>query len=195
MDYPDFIQSFAAIARPVILLEGRRTIDKPSAALAMRLGAKLAGDLPHAIFRSGNATGSDEAFSQGVASIAPERLEIIAPYATHRLRDRIAGARYVALSDIKTGSASLVAPTIAASPDNKRIFRDGKVPPAVKAKGDYLLRDTLKVLGSSTLQSANAALFFIDKADPMAGGTGHTIRVCQSLKLPIHFQSTWNQWL
>lgn len=195
MNYSDFIQSFATIDRPVILLEGRRTIDKPSAALAMQLGTKLAGDLPHAIFRSGNATGSDEAFSRGVSKIAPERLEIIAPYASHRLRDRIAGARYVALSDIQAERASLLASTIAASPDNKRIFRDGNVPPAIKAKGDYLLRDTLKVLGSNTLQPANAALFFIDEADPMAGGTGHTIRVCQSLKLPIHFQSTWNQWL
>ena len=51
---------------PVILLEGGRTIPVSSAFLARQLGAQLARQFPTARFRSGNAKGSDQAFSEGL---------------------------------------------------------------------------------------------------------------------------------
>ena len=39
-------------------------------------------------FRSGNASGADEAFTAGVIKVAPERIQIIAPYAGHRKKQR-----------------------------------------------------------------------------------------------------------
>jgi len=57
-------------------------------------------------------------------------------------------------------------------------------------KGGYLLRDTLKVIGSPTLSFAPASvgLFYVELADPEAGGTGHTIRICHQHNVPVAFQ-------
>jgi hypothetical protein len=52
------------------------------------LATDLATHFPRARFSSGNADGADTAFSQGVMDVAPERMEIIAPYATHRQKHR-----------------------------------------------------------------------------------------------------------
>jgi len=31
--------------------------------------------------------------------------------------------------------------------------------------------------------------------DPMAGGTGHTIRVCHQESVPVVFQTDWLEWM
>ena len=41
---------------------------------------------------------------------------------------------------------------------------------------------------------ATAALFYVDPADPEAGGTGHTIRVCGRQAVPVAFQEKWAPW-
>ena len=59
-----------------------------------------------------------------------------------------------------------------------------------------LIRDTMKVTGiSGQLSPPVAALFFVDPADPEAGGTGHTIRVCHHAGVPVIFQDHWATWL
>ena len=59
-----------------------------------------------------------------------------------------------------------------------------------------LIRDTMKVAGvSGHLAKPVAALFFVDPADPEAGGTGHTIRVCRNAGVPVFFQNHWATWL
>lgn len=195
MTLTDFLDFFSDHPHPTILLEGRRVIDHESAILAERVGALLANTLPHARFRSGNAPGSDEAFSKGVASVDPARLDIVAPNNRHRVRFRIEGARFTYLADLSPQAREkLIAPSIESSPRNKTMLSEDKIPPAIKAKAEYLLRDTLKVLGGNQLSPADAALFFIDPSDPIAGGTEHTIRVCQSRKLPVVFQSDWASW-
>jgi hypothetical protein len=40
-----------------------------------------------------------------------------------------------------------------------------------------------------------AALFWIDPAQPDAGGTGHTIRACRLAGIPVIFQNDWVTWL
>ena len=64
-------------------------------------------------------------------------------------------------------------------------------------KTRYLLRDTLKVAGSPEqgLRPAAAGIFYVHEDDPMSGGTGHTIRVCLRLSVPVYVQSQWRAWL
>ena len=61
----------------------------------------------------------------------------------------------------------------------------------------YLLRDTLKVIGSQSLglPPASLGIFYTDPVNPLKGGTGHTIRVCNQNKAPVFFQETWVGWL
>ena len=60
----------------------------------------------------------------------------------------------------------------------------------------YLLRDTLKVIGSAEagLSPATAGVFYVNEADPLTGGTGHTIRVCLECRIPVVFQAVWREW-
>jgi hypothetical protein len=63
------------------------------------------------------------------------------------------------------------------------------------AKGDYLVRDTMKVVGvPGHFAKPICALFFVNLADPMEGGTGHTIRVCQQEGMPVTYQDEWGAW-
>jgi hypothetical protein len=83
-----------------------------------------------------------------------------------------------------------------ATPANQRIIDKRNEVPQLRAKARYLLRDTLKVLGDekSGLSPATAALFYT-QTDPMQGGTGHTIRVCQQNKVPVFLQAHWWRWI
>ena len=49
------------------------------------------------------------------------------------------------------------------------------------------MRDTLKVSGAEEpeLNKAVFGIFYVNPADPLKGGTGHTIRVCRTLDVPI----------
>jgi len=67
---------------------------------------------------------------------------------------------------------------------------------ALAAKATYLLRDSMKVLGhSEEFPKPVCGIFFTDPSDPMAGGTGHTIRVCQQESVPVVFQTDWLEWM
>lgn len=57
------------------------------------------------------------------------------------------------------------------------------------------MRDVLKVVGAPSLglPPANFAFFFANPANPLAGGTGHTIRVCREMGVDVYEQSEWNQ--
>ena len=88
MTFAAFTALISSSADPVILVEGRRSIPEASAHAARRFSAQLATRFPHLRFRSGNATGTDEAFGAGVIAIAPERLQIVAPDAGHRKKQR-----------------------------------------------------------------------------------------------------------
>ncbi|MFZ4396203.1 MAG: hypothetical protein ACOYOU_11325 [Kiritimatiellia bacterium] len=68
---------------------------------------------------------------------------------------------------------------------------------ALGAKAAYLLRDTLKVIGTPDLGLAPATvgIFYANEADPLAGGTGHTIRVCRERGVPVVLQTVWRKWV
>ena len=59
----------------------------------------------------------------------------------------------------------------------------------------YLTRNTIKVFGhTEDFRRPVCALFYEDLADPEAGGTGHTIRVCRLQGVPVAFQDSWSHW-
>jgi hypothetical protein len=55
---------------------------------------ELATRFPGLQFRSGNAEGSAEAFSRGIAAVDARRFQVVAPYASHRKSIRYTDALY-----------------------------------------------------------------------------------------------------
>jgi hypothetical protein len=196
MTFQEFSTRVERSPEGVVLLEGRRSIPAGDAVVAEKLARGLALKFSRLCFRSGNAAGSDEAFSGGVASVNPSRLEIVAPYAAHRKNERHAGAIYTSPEILTPEQArDIESQSIQASPQNRRIIGlRGKKGP-LGAKGDYLVRDTMKVVGVPVhFAKPICALFFVNLADATEGGTGHTIRVCQQEGVPVTYQDEWGAW-
>jgi len=181
---------------PVVLLEGRRAIPPSDAAAARSFAARLAREFPQLRFRSGNAEGSDEAFSAGVAEVDASRLQVIAPYASHRKKVRYADALYSSPASLSTvQEAAITEATVAATPRNANVVYKRTGSPKLAAKAAYLIRDTMKVVGySKEFGPPVCGLFYVDLSDPEAGGTGHTIRVCRQHGIPVAFQDSWMHW-
>ncbi len=197
----DLAAVLAKVPRPVVLLEGIRALPAADRAAVVALGRLLAVLLPGSVFRSGNADGTDTAFAEGVTAVDPIRMEYVMTHAGMGRKRRYPGVRAVALDGMQHVSVRAVGEfTLAASPDLKGLVdayqTHGAKGPA-GSKAAYLLRDTLKVIGSPDLGlvPATAGIFYANKADPLTGGTGHTIRVCLDRKVPVVLQSVWRAWL
>ena len=164
---------------------------------ARDFGEFLARRFPALRFRSGNAEGADQAFSDGVAKVDARRLQIVAPYATHRKKNRNPAVVYSSPDDLSPEQVEeVIRKTAAASPKVGRLLSRWKDGGALAAKATYLLRDSMKVLGhSEEFPKPVCGIFFTDPSDPMAGGTGHTIRVCQQESVPVVFQTDWLEWM
>jgi len=52
-------------------------------------------------------------------------------------------------------------------------------------KAAYIIRDTLKVLGTASIAPASFGIFYDDLENPTAGGTGHTMNVCRMHTIPF----------
>lgn len=195
--FEEFQSSLAGPEHPVILLEGSRQVSEVHKNQLIRLGALLAETMPHARFRSGNAEGSDSLFAAGVASVDPSRMQVITPTPGHRKKNLHPDYEVVALNRVSAvHEEHLVLASNAATPANQTLMEKRKQIPRLGAKARYLLRDTLKVLGdpANDLAPADAALFYT-KPDPMSGGTGHTIRVCQQHSVSFYLFNHWATWL
>lgn len=191
------LQTLIATApKPVILLEGRRSISSADFRMARLTALGLAKLFPQALFRSGNADGSDQAFADGVAEIDPARLQIIAPYEGHRRKFRKEGAHYDSPESLTSLQEEAIAKsTVQASPAISRLIERRATGGPLAAKARYLMRDTMKVVDcTKDIPPPTAALFYIDLTKPEAGGTGHTIRVCQQHGVPCIFQDQWGSW-
>ncbi|MCB1147857.1 MAG: hypothetical protein KDK38_13740 [Leptospiraceae bacterium] len=204
--YSDFLTEVGGTGKsPVILLEGKRKIPSEYSEKAMRLGEKLANDIPEAVFRSGNADGSDYFFTEGVRQVNPSALQIFAPYRGHRKKFIISEAEYVypeQLADEVTEKT--IASSILASPKYRGLLKQIGQKNGAGARSRYILRDTLKVLGTSNtgtietsdhLAPVSFAFFFADLDDINSGGTGHTIRVCDKSGVPYILQDVWENWV
>ncbi len=182
---------------PVVLVEGTRNVPESDVEKLEDFARRLAEAFPRVIFRSGNAKGSDEAFANGVRSVAPSRLQLVLPYARHRPRPLGEGAYTYSLSGLSQAAEELlVGYTEKASAQYRELLAKRTRIPVLRAKAGYLLRDTLKVVGSpeSGLTPAKAGIFYVNPDDPMKGGTGHTIRVCRDQNVPVAFQNEWMAW-
>jgi hypothetical protein len=197
-DLQNFLDEARKRERPIILLEGTRKVPDSDVKRLQSLATFLASSLPTAIFRSGNAQGSDSYFFNALAEENPERLEYILPYPGSGKKRIHPKARVYSLEDLnQEGTAAVVENTLAASPDLEGLVRlflaRGRTSVTVKAM--YLLRDTMKVIGGASigLRPADFGFFFVNPEKPFSGGTGHTIRVCQKMKVPVYTQDEWGQ--
>lgn len=194
MTHSQFTHLIRAHSHPLVLLEGRREIPLEIAASARRLAYLLALHFPAMRFRSGNAGGTDEAFANGVRDCDSARLELFLPYEGHRQGSAV-GSRFLSPDSLNEEEISIVADaTAAATPRNSGLLHSRS--PRLQAKAKYLLRDTLKVTGHGpAFPPPVAAIFYADPNDPMAGGTGHTIRVCKDHAVPVILQNDWLTWI
>lgn len=128
----------------------------------------------------------------------PLQLQIITPIRNHRSKDAFGQAEYKSVSDINIAEEPEIGYQTQ-NPKNAGLineYLEGRNNRA-SAKAPYLLRDTVKVIGSAQLgwAKANFALFYDDLNKPGTGDTGHTMGVCQKNKVPFCDQTVWMKWL
>ncbi len=199
-DLASLDELIGAVATPVILVEGIRALPDEHLESVKECGTMLAKRYPKAIFRTGNAPGTDAAFAEGVAAISPDRLQLVLPYAGHRKKYLFSGPSAYALDGLPKAAEDRV--TAATSEMNRDVARltelyqkSGRTT-AAGNKAAYLLRDTLKVIGApeAGLAPATVGIFYVNEDDPLSGGTGHTVRVCVQHQVPVVFQAEWLRW-
>lgn len=195
MTLKDFIEQYD-FAGSYILLEGKRTVAEGDIERLEKLGKMLAKRTRHIIFRSGNAAGADYHFSKAVAEINKDRLQAIIPYTGHRKTKNVAGETF-SLDDIQLENEEKI---VEVSKLNKKTAKlidpfVAGVHNRITMKAGYILRDTIKALGTTNIPPATFGIFYDDLDNPKSGGTGHTMHVCQMHNIPIIDQSVWMKWL
>jgi hypothetical protein len=195
MTFLDFITEYDKPGY-IVLLEGKRDVNESDQPLLTSLGHKLACSTKHMLFRSGNAAGADHYFSEGVFQVAQDRLQVITPYTSHRNKST-AEYNAIPLDDVNLLKEPEV---VYQSKHNKKTANliDKYVAGArdrFSIKAAYIIRDTVKAIGTANIPPANFGIFYDDLSNPMQGGTGHTMDVCQKNGIPIINQTVWLDWL
>ncbi len=195
MTLKEFIREYDKLDA-VVLLEGKRNVVDEDKKKLFELGKLLAQKTEKIIFRSGNADGSDQLFSEGVASVDYRRLQVITPYTGHRKKYNPA-YETISLEDINMVAEPEV---VLQSKSNKKteqlidqFIAGDKNRFSIKAA--YIIRDTVKAIGTEKIKPATFGIFYDDLLDPMTGGTGHTMNVCMHNGIPIINQNVWFGWL
>jgi hypothetical protein len=179
-----------------VLLEGKRNVLQADVEKLKALGQLLAVNTRYIKFRSGNAPGADSYFSEGVTAKDITRLQIIKPYRSHR-----SAAAYthdvVSLDEVDLVKEEKLVEASVLHERNEKMIRNyaSGARDRISIKAAYLIRDTMKVLGAEGLPPANFAIFYDDLANPMSGGTGHTMQVCNAACVPWIDQKVWMGWL
>jgi hypothetical protein len=183
-------------AGSIVLLEGKRNVVEDDKIKLTQLGSLLAAKTTKMLFRSGNAEGADHYFSLGVTAIAHTRLQVITPYTGHRKKTNTA-YETISLDDVPLAAEPEV---IYQSKGNKktedlidRYVSGDKDRYSIKAA--YIIRDTIKVIGTENIKPASFGIFYDDLANPKSGGTGHTMKVCEQNGVPVIDQRVWFEWL
>jgi len=195
MTLKDFINQFDKV-NSIVLLEGKRNVLNQDKEMLIALGRLLASKTNKMKFRSGNAEGADQFFSDGVTSIDNKRLQVITPYSGHRQKSNQAYETF-SLDDIDIATKTDV---INLSKTNKKTVKlidqfvsGNKNRFSIKAA--YIIRDTIKAIGTDQIIPATFGIFYDDLDNPMSGGTGHTMNVCKQNNIPVIDQRTWFNWL
>jgi hypothetical protein len=198
LTWQGFLDWAGGLPSLVVLLEGIRDLPPSDRPALFDLARRLALALPErAVFRSGNAPGADEAFAEGIAAVAPARLELVVPYRGHRMNYILETSRVHALDDLDRAAEERAAfVTGDVSPKTRGMILRRRGSPALQKKASYLIRDTIKVLGDGRdLAPATVGIFYTREQDPEAGGTGHTVRVCRTAGVPVFTQRDWMPWV
>ncbi len=173
-----------AVKTPVILVEGTRNLldkDRPKLVPFAEIIARV---FPDAKFRTGNATGADEAFAEGIRNIDPNRTQYVLPYKTYEKKKIDPQSKVYSLEAVPDPEAEgIYRQTMKASPEVAnliKLYMKLRVRNRSTVKALYLIRDALKVVGSKALSLAptTAEIFYVDPERPFSGGTAHTIRLC-----------------
>lgn len=195
MTLKDFIKEFDT-DNSIVLLEGKRNVLEADKEKLVSLGKLLASATSKMIFRSGNADGSDYYFSIGVSAVDKSRLQVITPYTGHRQKSNQAYDT-ISLDEINIAAEPEV---VYQSKSNKKTEKliDQYISGArdrYSIKAAYIIRDTIKVIGTEEIKPATFGIFYDDIDKPKEGGTGHTMRVCEQNNIPIIDQKIWFKWL
>lgn len=195
MDFKYFIDHYDN-PNSVVLLEGKRDVKEQDKEKLVTLGRILASSSKHIKFRSGNAEGSDFFFSSGVADIDPSRLEVITPYGGHRSKANKAAVT-IPLDQINLSNESDIISLSKTNKKTERLINDfvSGIRNQYTMKAAYIIRDTVKVTGTSVIPPATFAVFYDDTDNPETGGTGHTMNVCKLKGVEFIDQKTWFEWL
>lgn len=180
----------------IVLLEGKRKVldaDKPKLAA---LGKLLASNTSKMVFRSGNAAGSDQLFSDGVVAVDHKRLQVITPYSGHRKKTNLAYDT-ISLDEIDIAAEPEVAYQSKSNKKTEKLIdkfiAGDKNRYTIKAA--YIIRDTVKAIGTGEIPPATFGIFYDDLKSPKTGGTGHTMNVCEQNNIPVIDQRVWMEWL
>jgi hypothetical protein len=195
MTLQEFIDKFDTESS-IVLLEGKRNVREEDEYKLIELGKLLTSKTEKMTFRSGNADGSDQLFSEGVTSVDPTRLQAVTPYSGHRKTTNRAYETF-SLDNIDLAAEPEV---VYQSKSNKKMERlIDKYASGDKnrftIKAAYIIRDTIKAIGTGDISPATFGIFYDDLEDPMTGGTGHTMNVCKQNNIPIIDQTVWFKWL
>lgn len=195
MKLEEFIQQFDH-ENHIVLLEGKRNVLEADKGKLVALGALLASRTKYITFRSGNAPGADQLFSDGVTSVNRDRLQVITPYTGHRQKTNQA-YETIALDQINIAAETEL---VYQSKSNKKTQKliDQYVSGEKNRytmKAAYIIRDTIKVIGTSNIKPASFGIFYDHLESPFEGGTGHTMSICVQNNIPFINQVTWFDWL
>jgi len=191
----EFIKNFDK-DNSIVLLEGKRNVLEEDKDKLIKLGRLLASKTKIMTFRSGNANGSDQLFSDGVTEVDNKRLQVIIPYTGHRQKTNQAYDT-ISLDDINIAAEPEV---LYQSKSNKKTeniidkFASGERNQNTIAAA-YIIRDTIKVIGTDDIKPATFGIFYDDLENPRTGGTGHTMNVCEQNNIPLIDQNIWFKWL
>ncbi|MEZ4907405.1 MAG: hypothetical protein R2771_07150 [Saprospiraceae bacterium] len=195
MTLNEFIKKFDK-PNSIVLLEGKRNVIEGDEEKLIALGNLLVSKTKNILFRSGNSEGSDQLFSSGVIAIDYRRFQVITPYSGHRGKNNQA-FETISLDDINIADNPEV---IYQSKSNKKTENlIDKYVSGIKnrytIKAAYIIRDTVKAIGTKEIKPATFGIFYDDLDNPMSGGTGHTMNICIQNNIPIIDQRTWFKWL
>lgn len=195
MTLNEFIEKYD-FEESYVLLEGKRNVLESDKEKLFALGQLLASKSSKMMFRSGNADGADQYFSEGVASVDSKRLQVVTPYSGHRKKSNYA------YDTINLDELNIVAEpeVVYHSKSNKKTEKliDKYVSGEknrVTLKAAYIIRDTIKAIGTKDIKPATFGIFYEDLESPQSGGTGHTMNVCEQNNIPIIDQRIWFKWL
>ena len=160
MTLKEFINRFDK-DNSIVLLEGKRDVLEADKEKLTALGKLLASKTSKMTFRSGNAKGADQLFSDGVTSIDNKRLQHITPYSGHRQKNNHA-CETISLDDINLAAEQEVVNQSRGNKKTEKLIDQyvsgDKNRYSIKAA--YIIRDTLKVIGTDKIKPATFGIFY-----------------------------------